>query len=64
LGYGLFGLYEFERGHREYGEVLYNVVRTVDGHTDDFACLKLFYAPLRDRFLCGADYWKNEHGVK
>jgi hypothetical protein len=64
LGYGLFALYEFERGHREYGEVLYNVVRTVDGHTDDFACLKLFYAPLRDRFLCGADYWKNEHGVK
>lgn len=64
LGYGLFALYEFERGHREYGEVLYNVVRSIDGYTDDFACLKLFYAPLRDRFLCGADYWKNEHGVR
>lgn len=64
LGYGLFALYEFERGGREYGEVLYNVVKAIDPYVGELASLELFYAPLRERFLCGADYWKNRHAVK
>lgn len=58
FGYGLFALYEFERGHREYAEVLYNVTRAIEPLVDKFFSLQLFYGPLRDRFLCGADYWE------
>ncbi|MEK7211399.1 MAG: YfbR-like 5'-deoxynucleotidase [Patescibacteria group bacterium] len=61
FGYGLFALYEFERGHREYAEVLCNVTRAIDPLSDKFFSLGLFYKPLRNRFICGAEYWKESH---
>ena len=60
FSYGLFALYEFERGHREYAEVLYNVSRAIDPLAEKMESLKVFYVPLRDRFLCGADYYKGK----
>jgi 5'-deoxynucleotidase YfbR-like HD superfamily hydrolase len=63
FGYGLFALYEFERGAREYGEVLYNVTKVLDPLSEEIVSLKMFYAPLRPRFDCGALYWKDLHKI-